>query len=380
MRLAEAAQPLRRIVIAQPAADEIERLEYSELRLDAGEDDAREVPRAAVIVRDDGGRAAARQIEIDRSHTRRRTEVADPVRVRRARGDEKIHLVGHQQSRGLQLQLGLALDAGDDGKQAARSVPAPWTTGPSRRRNASTRPTTECWPGMWLNEGGQSAVGAAIEQLLSFYPAAQEAARMAKEVALSLPAWLSEKARQGSKNLSETVLLARGLDVVPEFLGNRAPFADPHARAVIAGLSMERDVASLVALYIAGVCGLGYGLRQILETQDAAGVRVERIMISGGAGQDPLGRQILADATRRPMLASRVDEPVLLGSAILGAVAAGLYPDIVTAMQAMSGVSATYTPAAGVINAVHESRYRAFLSLQKAARDIRTSEAGRKVE
>lgn len=221
---------------------------------------------------------------------------------------------------------------------------------------------------MWLNEGGQSAVGAAIEQLLSFYPAAQEAARMAKEVALSLPAWLSEKARQGSKNLSETVLLARGLDVVPEFLGNRAPFADPHARAVIAGLSMERDVASLVALYIAGVCGLGYGLRQILETQDAAGVRVERIMISGGAGQDPLGRQILADATRRPMLASRVDEPVLLGSAILGAVAAGLYPDIVTAMQAMSGVSATYTPAAGVINAVHESRYRAFLSLQKAAR------------
>jgi len=168
--------------------------------------------------------------------------------------------------------------------------------------------------------------------------------------------------------------------VVPEFLGNRAPFADPHARAVIAGLSMERDVASLVALYIAGVCGLGYGLRQILETQDAAGVRVERIMISGGAGQDPLGRQILADATRRPMLASRVDEPVLLGSAILGAVAAGLYPDIVTAMQAMSGVSATYTPAAGVINAVHESRYRAFLSLQKAARDIRTSEAGRKVE
>ncbi|WP_441937559.1 FGGY-family carbohydrate kinase [Neorhizobium galegae] len=33
------------------------------------------------------------------------------------------------------------------------------------------------------------------------------------------------------------------LHVVPEFLGNRAPFADPHARAVIAGLGMERDLA-----------------------------------------------------------------------------------------------------------------------------------------
>src|SRR5690606_5089238 len=98
--------------------------------------------------------------------------------------------------------------------------------------------------------------------------------------------------------------LARGLHVVPEFLGNRAPFADPHARAVIAGLGMEQDVSSLVSLYIAGICGIGYGLRQILETQDRAGAIVERIMISGGAGQDPLVRQILADAAGRPVLGS----------------------------------------------------------------------------
>lgn len=67
--------------------------------------------------------------------------------------------------------------------------------------------------------------------------------------------------------------LATGLHVVPEFLGNRAPFADPHARAVIAGLGMERDFESLVALYIAGLCGIGYGLRQIIETQAKAGGR-----------------------------------------------------------------------------------------------------------
>ena len=53
--------------------------------------------------------------------------------------------------------------------------------------------------------------------------------------------------------------------MVPEFLGNRAPFADPHARAVIAVLSMEIDIESLVSLYIAGICSIGYGLRQIIE-------------------------------------------------------------------------------------------------------------------
>ena len=140
---------------------------------------------------------------------------------------------------------------------------------------------------------------------------------------------------------SEAVALAGGLHVVPEFLGNRAPFADPHARAVIAGLGMERDVDSLVALYVAGLCGLGYGLRQIIETQAANGAPVEAIAISGGAGRHPLVRQLLADATGLPVLATRAEEPVLLGSAILGAVAAGAFPDIRAAMAAMSSVEAT---------------------------------------
>ena len=56
-------------------------------------------------------------------------------------------------------------------------------------------------------------------------------------------------------------MLADGLHVVPEFLGNRAPLADPQARAVIAGLGMDDDLASLIALYVAGLCGIGYGLR-----------------------------------------------------------------------------------------------------------------------
>ncbi len=35
-------------------------------------------------------------------------------------------------------------------------------------------------PGMWLNEGGQSAAGAAIDQLLSLHPASVQAKLTAK--------------------------------------------------------------------------------------------------------------------------------------------------------------------------------------------------------
>ena len=226
-------------------------------------------------------------------------------------------------------------------------------------------------PGMWLNEGGQSAAGAAIEQLLSFHPAAGEAAALAKSRGLSLPVLLAGLATERAETLSAVADLAEGLHVVPEFLGNRAPFADPHARAAIVGLGMERDLDSLVSLYIAGLCGIGYGLRQIIDAQAAAGAPVDKIVISGGAGQLDLVRQLLADATGKPLLATRAEEPVLLGAAILGSVAGGAFPDVRSAMTALSATDRTYLPAGGETAALHARRYDAFTRLQALAREIR---------
>ncbi|MBB4010145.1 FGGY-family carbohydrate kinase [Allorhizobium taibaishanense] len=227
-------------------------------------------------------------------------------------------------------------------------------------------------PGMWLNEGGQSAAGAAIDQLLSFHPAAPEATAIARREGKSLPAFMAEAAATKASHASKAVDLAEGLHVVPEFLGNRAPFADPHARAVIAGIGMDGDFDNLVALYIAGLCGIGYGLRQIIETQAKAGASVERVVISGGAGANPLVRQILADACGKPVVATAAEEPVLLGSAILASVAADAFPDVSQAMAALSSIASQYTPAGEEIAAIHERRYQAFLSLQDVSRAIRS--------
>ena len=231
-------------------------------------------------------------------------------------------------------------------------------------------------PGLWLNEGGQSAAGAAIDQLVHFHPASGEAAAAAAAAGLSLVDWLAGKAMGQGGDLSAAVRLADGLHVVLEFLGNRSPLADPEARGLIAGLGMDRSVDNLVGLYVAGVCGLGYGLRQILAAQAAAGVAIDTIVISGGAGQSPLVRQLLADCTGVVVAASRSPEPVLLGAAMLGAVAAGGYPDLAAAMPAMSALGDAYRPAVAE-RARHDRRYAAFLALQEAGRAIRKlTEAG----
>ncbi|OYU38125.1 MAG: ribulokinase [Pseudorhodobacter sp. PARRP1] len=226
-------------------------------------------------------------------------------------------------------------------------------------------------PDMWLNEGGQSAAGAAIDHLLKLHPAQPQAKTAAKAAGLPLAVWLANQAAEAAATPSDAVDLAGGVHVVPEFLGNRAPFADPHARALIAGLGMEQDLTSLVQLYVAGLCGIGYGLRQIIDTQAAHGAKVQRVMISGGAGQHDLVRQVLADSTGITVVATEADEPVLLGSAILAAVAAGRYSSIPQAMAAMSRPKQSFAPSAGRHIAVHDARYAAFKALQTAARLVR---------
>ncbi|MGY3549801.1 sugar (pentulose or hexulose) kinase [Bradyrhizobium sp. USDA 4472] len=67
------------------------------------------------------------------------------------------------------------------------------------------------------------------------------------------------------------------------------------ASALIAGLDMRSDLESLLALYLAGLCGLGYGARQIVRAQQDKGIAIETIVVSGGAAQSRPVRQVLAD-------------------------------------------------------------------------------------
>lgn len=227
-------------------------------------------------------------------------------------------------------------------------------------------------PGLWLNEGGQSAAGAAIDHLVRLHPAASEASKAAQADGVGLSTWLSlEAERRGGA--AAAISLISDLHVVPEFLGNRAPFADPDARGLIAGLGMDDSLDSLVALYLAGVCGLGYGARQIVRSLRDKGVPIDTIVVSGGAGASPLVRQLLADTTGLVVATPTSPEPVLLGSAMLGAVAARRFAGLVEAMSAMSEIGEIYRPSAAAVE-THTRRFRAFEMLQQTARAITSGE------
>ncbi|MBB3385192.1 FGGY-family carbohydrate kinase (plasmid) [Rhizobium sp. WW22] len=226
-------------------------------------------------------------------------------------------------------------------------------------------------PGLWLTEGGQSAAGAAIDHLVTMHPAFGEARQKAEAEGLSLVAWLDRQAMQTSGNASDAVKLAQSIQVVPEFLGNRSPYADPDARAIISGLGLETGIDDLIALYIAGLCGIGYGLKQLLEKLAKDGIACDLIIASGGAAQSGLVRQLLADTTGRPVAVADTEEPVLLGAAMLGATADGHCGSLLEAMTTMSRLAKKFEPAGGAVKALHARRYEAFELLQSADRSIR---------
>ena len=228
-------------------------------------------------------------------------------------------------------------------------------------------------PGLWLTEGGQSAAGAAIDHLLAMHPAFGEADQMAKSDGIALVTMLERRIMASNVAPDRVVDLCKGLHVVPEFLGNRSPHADPDARAVIAGLSLDRSIDNLAALYLAGLCGIGYGLRQLLNSLRADGIHIDVVVASGGAAQSGLVRRVLADATEVPVAVADTPEPVLLGAAMLGAVAAGMFASLQDSMTRMSGKSVVLHPAGGQIATVHRQRFEAFESLQDVARKIRNA-------
>ena len=226
-------------------------------------------------------------------------------------------------------------------------------------------------PDLWLNEGGQSAAGEAIAHLIKLHPNYPSAAATAEANGVSVPDQLLSYVESKISTPQDAIRLAGDVVVVPEFLGNRAPYADPSARAILSGLDLGSDIDSHVALYVAGLAGIGYGLRQILEAQAASGLSPDTVVISGGAGASPIIKQILADAANIKTAESGSAEPVLLGSAMLGAVAAGSYGSLIEAMAAMSSLKNVHLPAGGAIKRQHDQRFRLFQALQSAARENR---------
>jgi D-ribulokinase len=226
-------------------------------------------------------------------------------------------------------------------------------------------------PGFWLNEGGQSAAGAAIDHLIKSHPAYNQAAAAAHAGGMEILEFLERRIVSRVQNPGEAAWFARDLHVLPEFLGNRSPFADPDSRAIVAGMDLDADIGSMERLFVAGLCGLAYGLADVVEAFRSHGVDSDLMVISGGAGRSSLVRQIMADTTGLTVAVPQTQEPVLLGAAMLAAVAGNAYRSIGEAMASMSAIGCLSEKTAPGMADFHRTKREVHGLMRKLDRESR---------
>ena len=168
-------------------------------------------------------------------------------------------------------------------------------------------------PGLYGYQGSQNCIG----DMLSWFVEncmPWKAYLQAKEAGKDIHTYLMEKAALLKPGES-------GLVALDWFNGNRTPIMDLSLTGCIAGLRMDTKPEEI---YRALMESAAFGFRRIVELFEDSGKPVHRIIAGGGIpAKNPVMMQIYADICGKTIHICRSTQACALGSAILGAAAAG---------------------------------------------------------
>jgi len=128
---------------------------------------------------------------------------------------------------------------------------------------------------------------------------------------------------------------AHGLVALDWHNGNRSVLVDTDLSGIIVGQTLATRAEQG---YRALLESTAFGTRVIVETFNAAGVPVTEFVVAGGLLKNPHLMQMYADVLRLPLSTIDSEQGPALGSAIHAAAAAGAYPSVAEAGEAMGRV------------------------------------------
>jgi FGGY-family pentulose kinase len=187
-------------------------------------------------------------------------------------------------------------------------------------------------PGQHTVEGGQVSTGSVMKWFKDQF--ARDLRPAAEGPGQSVYDQLNAEAAQ-------VPIGSHGLIVNEYFQGNRTPYTDAKARGLIWGLSLAHSRAEVYHAIQEGIC---YGTAHNLRAMAAAGLKPERLVVSGGMTRSRELIQLHADVTGLPIGLTEVQDGPLLGSAICAAIGAGAFDQLQDAAQAMVRPTDSLTP------------------------------------
>jgi xylulokinase len=159
---------------------------------------------------------------------------------------------------------------------------------------------------------------------------------------------------------------ANGLVFLPYLAGERSPLWDPAARGVLAGLTLAHGRAHIARAIVEASA---LAIRHVATPMLAAGVTVREMRVCGGPARSQFWNQVKADVTGFPVAVPAVLETAVVGSAILGAVGVGAYPDVRTAIGAMTRIDHRLAPRPE-LRPLYDALFEAYVALYPATAPI----------
>jgi len=215
-------------------------------------------------------------------------------------------------------------------------------------------------PGLWLTEGGQSATGSLVDFTIFSRAGSNHLAEEAKKSGKTVYEILNRILDRLSGDLPFQAALSSDRHVLPYYHGNRSPRANPTLKGVSAGMKLDDSPDELAQEYLATIQAIAYGTRHIIEEMNRKGYRIKTVFACGGGTKNPVFLREHADVTGCRIVIPKEPEAVLLGSAILGAVASGAFPDVLSAMAKMNIPGEVLSPAKGKTAEYHEKKFKVF--------------------
>ena len=130
---------------------------------------------------------------------------------------------------------------------------------------------------------------------------------------------------------------------------------------MLVGLTLDTKPSEI---YRALVESTAFGTRRIIEAHEAAGIEIRELKASGGLPErNPFLMQVFADVTGRPIQVASTSQASALGSAMLGAIAAGVSPS-----RMASKPMKEYVPDSER-RTEYDRLYRAYTELHEAFQD-----------
>lgn len=160
---------------------------------------------------------------------------------------------------------------------------------------------------------------------------------------------------------------SEGVLHIPHLVGAGAPYWNPHARGIFAGIALGHTRYHLIRSILEGI---SYEIRINLEVMRELNLPASEVRVSGGAARSEAWMQIQADVLGIPIIRTELEEATALGAAILACKGVGIFKSVTEAVEQMIHEKPKLTPNQEN-QSIYDSGYERYKQLYQAISQLK---------